>query len=70
MLESISQIDGQIVIKLYGPDASVLKTQIDQVLKVVEPIRGVGRAFVDRAGRIPQLQIDIDRTRAARFYFS
>ena len=67
VLESISQIDGQIVIKLFGPDASVLKTQIEQVLKVIEPIRGVGRAFVDRAGRIPQLQIDIDRTRAARY---
>ena len=67
VLESISQIDGQIVIKIFGPDSSVLKTQIEQVLKVIEPIRGVGRAFVDRAGRIPQLQIDIDRTRAARY---
>jgi len=67
VLESISQIDGQIVIKLYGPDAAVLKTEIEQVLKVIEPIRGVGRAFVDRAGRIPQLQIDIDRSRAARY---
>ena len=67
VLESISQIDGQIVIKLFGPDSSVLKAQIDQVLKLIEPIRGVGRAFVDRAGRVPQLQIDIDRTRAARY---
>ena len=67
VLESISQIDGQIVVKLFGPDSSVLKTKIDEVLKVIEPIRGVGRAFVDRAGRIPQLQIDIDRTRAARY---
>ena len=56
VLESISQIDGQIVIKLYGPDSAVLKTEIDKVLKIIEPIRGVGRAFVDRAGRIPQLQ--------------
>jgi len=67
VLESISQIDGQIVIKLFGPDSGVLKTQIEKVLQIIEPIRGVGRAFVDRAGRIPQLQIDIDRTRAARY---
>ncbi len=67
VLESISQIDGQIVIKLYGPDSSVLKAEIEKVLKLIEPIRGVGRAFVDRAGRIPQLQIDIDRARAARY---
>ncbi len=67
VLESISQIDGQIVIKLFGVDSAVLKTQIEQVLKIIEPIKGVGRAFVDRAGRIPQLQIEIDRTRAARY---
>ena len=67
VLESISQIDGQIVIKLFGVDSAVLKTQIEQVLKIIEPIKGVGRAFVDRAGRIPQLQIDIDRARAARY---
>ncbi|MBI4890876.1 MAG: efflux RND transporter permease subunit [Acidobacteria bacterium] len=67
VLESISQIDGQIVVKLFGPDSTILKNKIEEVLHVIEPIRGVGRAFVDRAGRIPQLQIDIDRTRAARY---
>jgi cobalt-zinc-cadmium resistance protein CzcA len=67
VLESISQIDGQIVIKIFGDDSSVLKQKIDEVLALVAPIRGVGRAFVDRAGRIPQLQIEIDRQRAARY---
>ncbi|MCX6610366.1 MAG: CusA/CzcA family heavy metal efflux RND transporter [Acidobacteria bacterium] len=67
VLESISQIDGQIVIKMFGPDSSILKAQMDQMLKVIKPIHGVGRAFVDRAGRVPQLQIDIDRGRAARY---
>lgn len=67
VLESISQIDGQIVIKIFGPDSNVLKAEMERVLKLIEPIRGVGRAFIDRAGRIPQLQIEIDRTRAARY---
>ena len=67
VLESISQIDGQIVIKLFGEDSAVLKQQIDEVLKVISPIPGVARDFVDRAGRIPQLLIDIDRARAARY---
>src|SRR5207253_2611466 len=67
VLESISQIDGQIVIKIFGEDSGGLKQKIDEVLKVISPIRGVARAFVDRAGRIPQLQIDIDRERAARY---
>lgn len=67
VLESISQIDGQIVIKLFGDDSAVLKTKIDELLRVIEPVRGVGRAFVDRAGRVPQLQVEIDRSRAARY---
>jgi cobalt-zinc-cadmium resistance protein CzcA len=67
VLESISQIDGQIVIKIFGSDSNGLKQKIEEVLKVVSPIRGVARAFVDRAGRIPQLQVEIDRERAARY---
>ena len=54
-------------IKLFGEDSAVLKQQIDEVLKVISPIPGVARDFVDRAGRIPQLLIDIDRARAARY---
>jgi len=67
VLESISQIDGQIVIKIFGEDSDVLKTEIEKILKLITPIPGVGRAFVDRAGRVPQLQIEIDRERAARY---
>jgi cobalt-zinc-cadmium resistance protein CzcA len=67
VLESISQIDGQIVIKLFGSDSSLLKQKIEEVLRLITPIRGVGRAFVDRAGRIPQLQVEVDRERAARY---
>ncbi len=67
VLESISQIDGQIVIKLFGDDSNVLKSKIEDVRRLIEPIRGVGRAFVDRAGRVPQLMVEIDRQRAARY---
>jgi len=67
VLESISQIDGQIVIKLFGDNSNVLKEEMEKVLKVIAPIRGVGRAFVDRAGRVPQLMVEIDRERAARY---
>lgn len=67
VLESISQIDGQIVIKMFGDDSAVLKRKMDEMLKIIEPVPGVGRAFVDRAGRIPQLQIEVDRQRAAHY---
>ncbi len=67
VLESISQIDGQIVIKVFGEDSAVLQEQADKVLHTISPVRGVARAFIDRTGEVPQLQIEIDRPSAARY---
>jgi heavy metal efflux system protein len=67
VLESISQIDGQIVVKVFGEDMDVLRRLANEVLRTIAPVRGVARAFVDRAGMVPQLQIEIDRARAARY---
>jgi heavy metal efflux system protein len=67
VLESISQIDGQIVIKLFGEDAATLRQKANEVLRIVSGVRGVSRAFIDRAGEVPQLQIEVDRGRSARY---
>lgn len=67
ILESISQIDGQIVVKVFGADIKVLHEKAQEMVNAISPVRGVERAFIDRAGQIPQLQIDIDRARAARY---
>ena len=67
VLESISQIDGQIVVKIFGDDAATLRSMVNDVLRAVSHVRGVSRAFIDRAGEIPQLQIGVDRARAARY---
>jgi cobalt-zinc-cadmium resistance protein CzcA len=67
VLESISQIDGQIVVKVFGDDAETLRKKAGEVLRAVAPVRGVARAFIDRAGEVPQLQIQVDRGRAARY---
>ena len=67
VLESISQIDGQIVIKVFGDDLDVLADQARAVLKNVESVPGVARAFVDRLGELPQIQVKVERARAARY---
>src|SRR5215831_18406750 len=67
VLESISQIDGQIVIKVFGTNGDELRTQTEKVLRTVSHIRGVGRAYIDRAGQVPQLQIEVDRAKCARY---
>jgi cobalt-zinc-cadmium resistance protein CzcA len=67
VLESISQIDGQIVIKIAGDDLGVLKEQGRKTLDAIHDVPGVMRAFIDRDGELPQVLIEIDRERAARY---
>jgi len=67
VLESISQIDGQIVVKVFGEDMATLREKANEVLREVSSVSGVSRAFIDRAGEVPQLQIEIDRGGAARY---
>src|SRR5438477_11775289 len=54
ILESISQIDGQVVVKVFGDDIQALKEKAAQVLDTVLKVRGVARAFIDRAGEVPR----------------
>ncbi|MCE1240616.1 MAG: CusA/CzcA family heavy metal efflux RND transporter [Azonexaceae bacterium] len=67
ILESISQIDGQIVIKLYGDDLDLLRSEGRQVLSRIAKVPGVDRAFIDRDGELPQYRLEIDRAAAARY---
>lgn len=67
VLESISQIDGQIVIKVHGDDLAVLKKTAKSIIDQISSVKGVDRAYIDRNGDLPQEVIDIDRDAAARF---
>ncbi|MFM1989245.1 MAG: hypothetical protein RJA99_2202 [Pseudomonadota bacterium] len=67
VLESISQIDGQIVIKVQGDDFDTIKELARQIRRLIAGVQGVSRSFVDRDGRLPQFRIDIDRATAARY---
>jgi cobalt-zinc-cadmium resistance protein CzcA len=66
VLESISQVDGQLVIKVRGDDLIELRRLAGAILALAHQVRGVDRAFIDRDGQLPQMQIDIDRDRAAQ----
>ena len=66
VLESISQIKGQIVLKVAGDDLDQLRRITEAVAREVNQVRGVSRAEIDRLGELPQLVIDIDRQRAGR----
>ena len=67
VLESISQVDGQIVIKVRGDDLEQINAEGHQVLAAIADVPGVVRAFIDRDGTLPQYIVDIDRAAAARY---
>ncbi len=67
VLESISQIDGQIVIKVAGDDLSVLRQTTEAIEREIKQVQGVRRAEIDRQGDLPQLLIRIEREQAARY---
>ena len=67
ILESISQIDGQIVIKIFGDDMKTLRETGRQLLDRIGSVPGVARAFIDRDGDLPQYRLEIDRAAAARY---
>jgi len=67
VLESISQIDGQIVIKIAGDDLGQLKLTAEAIEREVKQVKGVSRAEIDRKGDLPQLLINIQREQAARY---
>ena len=69
VLESISQIDGQIVIKVFGDDlddaaATGRRRCCERSSRRAAAWRGRSSTA---AGEVPQLQIEIDRARAARY---
>jgi heavy metal efflux system protein len=66
VLESISQINGQIVIKFAGDDLDELKKTAQAIEREIKQVQGVYRAEIDRLGEVPHLLIEIDRARAAR----
>jgi cobalt-zinc-cadmium resistance protein CzcA len=67
VLESISQIDGQVVIKVFGDDSAALRKKAHEMCAAIADVRGVSSASVDRAGEVPQALIEIDRKAAARY---
>ena len=66
VLESISQIKGQIVVKVSGSDLVELRKVAEAIQREIKQVPGVQRGEIDRLGDLPQLVIDINRDSAAR----
>jgi len=67
MDEILSGIRAQVAIKLYGDDLNVLRQQSQEVLKVMQTVKGVEDLMLEQQINVPQVTIKIDREKASRY---
>jgi len=56
-----------LVIKVYGDDLKMLRNISEQIVAVLYDVRGTSSASIFQEPPIPQINIDIDREKAARY---
>jgi cobalt-zinc-cadmium resistance protein CzcA len=64
--EALSGVKGELVVKVFGPDLSVLQQKAGEVEHVMSRIPGVADLAVERQFGQPQLRFAFDRTALAR----
>jgi cobalt-zinc-cadmium resistance protein CzcA len=66
MEEAVSGVKGQLALKIYGDDLRTLEAKGDQIVRIMHRIRGIQDLGLFRIVGQPNLDIVIDRQRAAR----
>src|SRR6185312_8409812 len=65
--EAVSGVKGQLAVKLYGSDLKELERYGDQIVGVMSKVDGVADLGIFRVLGQPNVNIAVDRTKAARF---
>ena len=63
----LSGTRAQLAVSLYGPDLSMLRKKAEEIRAVAAATPGVADLFVEQQTLVPQIQISIDRSAAARY---
>jgi cobalt-zinc-cadmium resistance protein CzcA len=67
MEEAVSGVKGELAIKVYGTDLKELEGKGDEIIRVMQSIKGVQDLGLFRVIGQPNLNVTIDRARANRF---
>jgi cobalt-zinc-cadmium resistance protein CzcA len=67
LAEMLTGSQGQLSIKLFGPDLDVLNRKVEEIRTVAEAVPGVADLQVEQTAGIPQLVIEVDRERLSRY---
>jgi cobalt-zinc-cadmium resistance protein CzcA len=65
--ESISGIRGQIVVKIYGEDLTLMHEKLEEVRRILAQTRGARDVEIYRAGTAQHVVADVDRDAIARY---
>jgi heavy metal efflux system protein len=68
--EALSGAKGEIVVKVYGPDLEILQDKADQIVDILNSIKGATDVAAMKIGGQTELSIKLDRDRAARLGLS
>ncbi|HLH07129.1 MAG TPA: CusA/CzcA family heavy metal efflux RND transporter [Terriglobales bacterium] len=67
MEEAVSGVKGALATKIYGDDLKILEEKADQIVGIMNGVRGVEDLGVFRVLGQPNLNITVDRAQAARY---
>jgi Cu/Ag efflux pump CusA len=56
-----------IIVRVYGPDLTVLREKANEINRIMAGIQGTRDHHVDISTDVPQIQVEVDLARAARF---
>ncbi len=68
--EMILGVRGDLAIKVYGPDLTVLNDKAQKIIKILESIKGSQDVYTPQNSGVQYLQIKIDRVAAGRLGLS
>jgi CzcA family heavy metal efflux pump len=63
----LSGVSAKIAVKIFGPDLDVLRAKGAEVEAIAKKIGGLTDVFLEKQVPIPQIKLEVDRTRAKAF---
>ena len=67
MEEAVSGVKGELALKIFGDDLKLLEEKADQVVDIMHGVQGIQDVGVFRVIGQPNLNISVDRAKAARY---
>ena len=70
LAEMLTGTEGQLSVKLFGPDLSLLNEKIEEIRTVLAEIKGIADLQIEQTSGVPQLLIKLKREKLALFGIS